>query len=178
MKIRVIPVIVTAVLTACLLVGGWYVYRNVSTVQPLERIAQDVPGVTAAKPVIGSDTVTLDVKLAPDADIRDVYQSIVQNGAAVIGSRGVKLNVLEEQGGKRLDDAWSSVLFQVAEAMDHRKYSEIPAAMKQVEKQFKGLEARSEIDDTNVYITLKDGNAAKHVVLPRTPDKIGVWPDA
>jgi hypothetical protein len=134
--------------------------------------------VKSADPVIGSDTVNVDLTLAPDANLKDVYETIVQDGASVIGNRDVKLNIHEEKSGGRVDEAWSSMLFQIAEAMDHRKYSEIPAVMKEAEQQYKGLQAISEIDDTNVYITLKDGDAAKHIVLPRKPETFGVWPSA
>jgi hypothetical protein len=137
-----------------------------------------VPGVKAAEPVIGSDTVTVDLTLAPDASLRDVYEKIVTDGASVIGNREVKLNIREEKNGERLEEAWSSMLFKIAEAMEHRNYSEIPSVMKEAEQKFKGLQATSEIDDTNVYITLKDGDAAKHIVLPRKPETFGVWPSA
>jgi hypothetical protein len=70
------------------------------------------------------------------------------------------------------------VLFDVAQAMDHRNYSDIPAAMKRVEQQFTGVHASSEMDDVNVYITLVDGDSAKHIVLPRKPEQLGVWPNA
>ena len=42
---------------------------------------------------------------------------------------------------------WSSVLFNVAQAMDHRNYSDIPAAMKQAEQKFTGIKATSEMDE-------------------------------
>ena len=45
MKIRLIPTVITVVLSASLLVGGWFIYRNVATVNPLERIVAEVPGV-------------------------------------------------------------------------------------------------------------------------------------
>lgn len=178
MKIRWLPVVITAVLSAIILVGGWYIYRNVATVRPLEQIAATVPGVKEAKPVINRDSVTIELKLDKNADVRDVYDTIAREGGSIIGSRELKLQIDENPDQKRLNDVWSSVLFDVAQAMDHRNYSDIPAAMKRVEQQFTGVHASSEMDDVNVYITLVDGDSAKHIVLPRKPEQLGVWPNA
>ncbi|MFC5650768.1 hypothetical protein ACFPYJ_16965 [Paenibacillus solisilvae] len=180
MKIRLMPTLITVVLSASLLVGGWFIYRNVATVQPLERIVAEVPGVVQANPVISNDAVTLDLTLDKDANIRNIYDRIANDGKAVIGSRELKLNIqpVANEDQTKLDDVWSSVLFDVAQAMEHRNYSDIPAAMKQMEHQFPGVKATTEMDDINVYITLKDGNSAKYMVLPRTPDQMGAWPNA
>ena len=178
MKIRWIPTLITAVLTACLLVGGWYVYRNMATVRPLQTIVSQIPGVKAAKPVISRDSVTLKLMLDKNADVRQVYDRITTDGASVIGSRELHLQIQEEGDQSKLDQVWSSMLFDVAQAMDHRNYSDIPSAMNRVQQQFNGVKATSEMDNVNVYITLRDGNAVKHIVLPRTPDQLGAWPDA
>ncbi|MCQ6557990.1 hypothetical protein [Paenibacillus mendelii] len=178
MKIRVLPTIITAVISAALLIGGWYTYRNFAAVKPLEQIVQSVPGVDTAKPVIGRDAVTMELTLNKDANIRNIYDQIAREGESVIGSRELRLNIQGEQSDSTLNDVWASVLFDVAQAMETRKYTEIPAAMKQIETQYKGVQAASEMDEVNVYITLKDGASTKYIVLPRTPDKLGVWPNA
>ncbi|UVI32435.1 hypothetical protein [Paenibacillus spongiae] len=178
MKIRVIPTIITAIISAVLLIGGWYMYRNFAAVQPLEHIVQSVPGVEKAKPVIDRDSVTMELTLNNEANIRSIYDQIVREGASVIGSKQLRLDIQGAKDDSSLNDVWASVLFDVAQAMETRKYTEIPAAMKQIETQYKGVQAVSEMDDVNVYITLKNGADTKYVVLPRTPDKLGVWPNA
>jgi len=178
MKIRWIPTLITAVLSACLLVGGWYIYRNMSTVRPLEQIMAQIPGVTEAKPEIGRDTVTVELTLDKDADVRAVYDKINREGKSVIGGRELKLQIREGTDQSKLDTVWSSMLFGIAQAMDHRNYSTIPQTLKQAEQQFNGIQAVSEMDEANVYITLKDGDAVKHIVLPRTSGQLGAWPNA
>lgn len=180
MKIRLIPTVITVVLSASLLVGGWFIYQNVATVNPLERIVAEVPGVIGGKPVISNDTVTMDLTLDKDANIRNIYDTIAGEGKSVIGSRELKLSIqpAASEDQQKLNDVWSSVLFDVAQAMDHRNYSDIPGAMKQVEKKFTGVKATSEMDEENVYITLRDGDSAKYIILPRTPDQMGAWPNA
>lgn len=178
MKIRILPAILTAVLSAGLLVGGWYTYRNVATLGPLERIVADMPGVSAAAPIIDRDSVTMELTLDRDANVKDVYETIVREGESVIGSRELKFDIQEMGNQEELDKVWSTVLFDIAEAMENRHYTDIPAAMNRLEKQFADVQATSEIDEVNVYITLKNGETVKHIVLPRIAENLGVWPNA
>jgi hypothetical protein len=39
----------------------------------------------------------------------------------------------------------------------------------------KDVKVTTEMDDTNVYITIKNTEAVKYVVLPRTPDQLEAW---
>ncbi|MBB3109326.1 hypothetical protein FHS18_001378 [Paenibacillus phyllosphaerae] len=178
MNIRIMPTVVTAVISAGLLVGGWFAYQNVATVQPLEQILVDVPGVTEAVPNVQRDAVTVSLKLDNDANIRDVYDTILLEGEHVIGDRELRLQIDNSKSDEILNDIWSSVLFNIAQAMETRQYTGIPTAMEQIESKYEGVTATSEMDDMNVYITLKHGAAAKYVILPRTPEQMGVWPNA
>ncbi|MBW7457770.1 hypothetical protein ACFOLF_05080 [Paenibacillus sepulcri] len=178
MKIKWIPTLITAVLSACLLVGGWYMYRNMATVKPFEQILSQIPGVTEAKPDIYQNSVTVELTLDKNADVREVYDKITSEGKSVIGSRELRLQIKEGTNQDKLNDVWSSMLFGIAQAMDHRNYADIPQTLKQAEQQFDGIQAASEMDNENVYITLKDGDSVKHVVLPRAPEQLGAWPNA
>ncbi|BBH20948.1 hypothetical protein Back11_22930 [Paenibacillus baekrokdamisoli] len=180
MKIRVMPTVIIAIVSASLLVGGWFIYQNVATVHPLERIVAQVPGVLEAKPVVSNDAVTVDLTLRKDANLRVVYDTIATQSQSIIGTRELKLAINQDSGTKQkeLNEVWSSNLFDVAQAMEHRNYSEIPTAMKHIEQNYSGVQATSEMDETNVYITLKNGDSAKYIILPRTPDQMGAWPNA
>ncbi|MBO7744137.1 hypothetical protein I8J29_08030 [Paenibacillus sp. MWE-103] len=178
MKIRPLPIALTAVISAALLTGGWFMYRNEADLKPLDRIATGAPGVVNAKPVIGRDAVTVNLTLSGDANLRHIYDTIATKGDAIIGSKTLKLNIEPSGSSAKLDDVWSSMLFKVAQAMDHREYAAIPAAMTQAQADHPGIQAGSEMDDANVYITLKDGQSVKYVVLPREANTIGAWPNA
>ncbi|NBD22541.1 hypothetical protein [Paenibacillus glycinis] len=178
MKIRPLPIVLTAVISAGLLVGGWFMYRNEADLKPLDRIATGVPGVVNAQPVIGRSSVTVNLTLDRDANLRTIYDTIATKGNDIIGSRELKLNIEKAGSSDKLDDAWASMLFQVAQAMDHREYAEIPAALNKAQGGNSGIQADSEMDDTNVYITLKDDKAVKYIVLPRKANTMGAWPNA
>ncbi|WP_372634351.1 hypothetical protein [Cohnella sp.] len=176
-KIKLIPITITAALTAAILFGGWFAYRHYGIEKPLDKVAVSVPGVEAANIDMTGSLVRISVELAPGANLGDVYRTIKQDGAGEIGSRQLELKVTA-RGSELLDKAWSYSLFDVAEAMENRKYSGVREAMEKLSEQFPGVQATTDIDENNVYVSLRDGDAAKFVVLPRQPATMGVWPNA
>lgn len=174
-KPRIIPIIVVAVVSVLVLFGGWTIYNQVAIAAPLQQAFKNMEGVVSStKPVITRDQVTIEVVLAPGANIREIYESISANGKDVFGDRRLKLDIKTEPN-KQLDDLWYASLFKVAEAMENKAYSEIPKAMSDAAKSYEDVTVSSEMDNKNVYITIKNKDAVKYVVLPRTPGQMEVW---
>ncbi|MFC4598051.1 hypothetical protein [Cohnella hongkongensis] len=176
-KIRILPITITAALTAAILFGGWFAYRHYGIEKPLDKVAVSVPGVEAADVHMTGSLVKISVELDAGANLGEVYRTIKQDGAGEIGSRQLELKVTA-RGSELLDKAWSYSLFDVAEAMENRKYSGVREAMEKLSEPFPGVTATTDIDENNVYVSLRDGDAAKFVVLPRQPAMLGVWPNA
>ncbi|WP_256757342.1 hypothetical protein [Cohnella sp. WQ 127256] len=176
-KLRILPLTITAALTAAILFGGWFTYRHYGIEQPLDRVAKSVAGVESAQAEMSTGLVKVNVKLAPDANLGEVYRYIKQNGAGEIGNKQFELAV-QQKDSARLDKVWGYALFDVAEAMENRKYSGIRDTMTDLSEQFPGVTVTTEMDDNNVYISMRDGDEAKFVVLPRQPATLGVWPNA
>ncbi|WP_169081686.1 hypothetical protein [Paenibacillus sp. PL91] len=174
-KPRVMPVIITAAISASVLFGGWAIYNQVAVAAPLEQVVNEVQGiVSSSKPVMDNEQVTIQVELAPNANIRDIYENIATNGKNVFGDRKLVLEI-KENSSKQLDDLWYSSMFEVAEAMETKTYSSIPEAMNKAAKAMKDVTIATEMDDNNVYITIKNTEAVKYVVLPRTPAQLEAW---
>jgi hypothetical protein len=176
-KIKLLPLTLTAALSAALLFGGWFAYRHYVVEQPLDRVANAIPGVESAKVELTSGLVKVNVTLKPDADLGQIYRLVKSDGAGEIGSKELELSAMAKEG-PRLEKAWSYALFDVAEAMENRKYSGIRDTMATLTEKFPGLIVNTDMDETNVYISMRDGDAAKYVVLPRQPATLGVWPNA
>ncbi|WP_276351544.1 hypothetical protein [Cohnella caldifontis] len=176
MKIKVVPLLATAVVTAGLLFGGWTFYRQYAVEKPLDRVAESLAGVTSAQTDMTSGEVTVDLKLTPDADLADIYRKLKDNGA--VSGKKLELNVQSDASNGTLEKAWSYSLFDVAESMETHRYTGIRTAMDQLSARFPGVKAYTDMDDDNVYIRLVDGKAAKFVVLPRESATMGVWPNA
>lgn len=177
-NIRVVPVIITAAVSVAVLFGGWTLYNQVAVAAPIEEAIAAADGIDqASKPELTGDSVTVKVTLSENANLREIYESIAVNGKDAIGGRELMLDI-QNGSNKELDGYWYQALFEVAEAMENKSYSDIPAALETITQQNKGVTATTEIDETNVYITLKKGDAVKFIILPRTPAQLGVWTNA
>ncbi|TFE30041.1 hypothetical protein [Cohnella luojiensis] len=176
-KLKILPITITAALTAALLFGGWFAYRHYGVEQPLDRVANAIDGVESAQIEMSTEQVKVNLKLAPNADLGEIYRRIKEDGASEIGGKQLELSA-SAKVSPRLEKAWSYSLFDVAEAMENRKYSGIRDAMANLSKQFPGVTVTTDMDDENVYISMRDGDSAKFVVLPRQPAMLGVWPNA
>lgn len=177
-KPRVIPVVITAAITSSLLFGGWAIYNQVAVAAPLEQVVKEIEGVaTSSTPVMTNDQVSIELELEPGANIRSVYENIAASGKDVFGDRKLNLDIQTEPS-KQLDELWYAALFQIAEAMENQSYSDIPQAMQDAAKLYNNVTVTTEMDDTNVYITIKDEESVKYVVLPRTPAQMEVWTNA
>lgn len=175
---RIVAIILSVAASAIILFGGWFVYERSVVAAPLKKAVNESEGiVSVGTPQLSADKVTIEVSLDPDAKLRTVYESIEDQAKDMLEGRNLELNI-DEQSNDKLDAAWSAALFDVAQAMETKHYSDIPAALTLISKQFDGIEAATEMDDKNVYITLKDGDTTKFVVLPRTPSQLEVWPNA
>jgi hypothetical protein len=177
MKLKLLPITITAALSAAILFGGWFAYRHYGVEQPLDRVATSIAGVESANVEMSSGLVKINVKLKPNADLGEVYRLIKQDGSGVIGGKQFELAATAKDSA-RLEKAWNYALFDVAEAMDNRKYSGIRDTMSKLSQQFPGVTVKTQMDDSNVYISMQDGDAAKFIVLPRQPATLGAWPNA
>lgn len=174
MQIKWLPTAITAAAVAALLFGGWFFYQNVAVERPLDKLVNTVDGVASSVSAVNGQTVSIELKLKPDADMSEVVQAIKEQGASMIGSRELKVS-FDSASSEKLDKIWSSVLFPIAESMEKREYSGITDTLEALRERNPGLQVYSGIDETNVYIALQDGEASKYIVLPRVPATMGVW---
>jgi hypothetical protein len=176
MKLRLLPVLISFVVSAFVLFGGYWVYQSVAMENPLNKIVTSAPGVESANLDLSGTEAVIELKLRSDANLREIVHKISTEGAPILGKREVKFRVTNDST-PRLDAWWSSVLFDVAQAMETKHYSQIPKTLEEHAKEMNGLKVSTEMDDNNVYIRLTDGDQSKFVILPRTPAKLGVWPN-
>ncbi|WP_339816545.1 hypothetical protein MKZ15_13650 [Paenibacillus sp. FSL R7-0216] len=177
MKLRIGPIAASIAISVLVLFGGWFLYRQWAIERPLENIVKSVDGVNQVEMDIKPDELALKLSLKPGTDLGALVRQIEQNGKDQIGNRTLKLDV-EDHSSPTLDQLWENALFTVAQAMENKQYTQITAALKQMEQENDKLTATAEMDEKNVYITLTDGQYSKFVILPRTPERMGAWPNA
>ncbi|MCD1260274.1 hypothetical protein B5M42_015795 [Paenibacillus athensensis] len=177
MKLRLLPVVLSLVITSAVLFGGWFAYNSLAMENPLSAVVQKVPGVVQSDVKLSSGTVDVKLTLAADADLRSVVERIASEGAAQIGKRTLRFDVAGSASSQTLDTWWSKALFGVAQAMETKHYADIPATLEQQAADLGGLAVDTQMDDQYVYVRLTDGQACKFVMLPRTGGTMGVWPN-
>ncbi|HZG85286.1 hypothetical protein [Paenibacillus sp.] len=177
MKLRLLPVAITLVVSSAVLFGGWFMYQAVAMEDPfLESIAA-VPGVESPELELGREAAVVRFTLSPDANLREAVQDIAAAAESSLGGRAVAMQPVG-QPSRALDDWWAGALFDVAQAMETRQYSLIPERLNALASQSPSdIQVVTEMDDVNVYITISNGENRKYVVLPRTPAMMGVWPN-
>ncbi|MBE9912852.1 hypothetical protein G8C92_02235 [Paenibacillus donghaensis] len=173
MKLRPIPIVITVVVSAALLFGGWFFYRQTTMQGPLQKIIQNYKGVNSAQFDIKRNEIDLKLDLKPDTNVSGLVNRITTEGKSVIGSRTLKFDFVDHSSDK-LNRYWDSAMFTAAEAMDNKKYTEITSKLQELAKDT-GIKIQTEMDTKNVYISLSEGDNSKFIVLPRDPGKIGVW---
>lgn len=174
MKLRFLPIAITALVSGILLFGGWFVYRSYAMENPLAQVVSQTKGVEQVKSEFNKDSVLIQLKLSNDASIREIYQRITTEGASVIGNRSVQLK-LESDSSPELDQWWSTALFDVAQAMETKHYSDIPKILETKSGGMSGMTTATEMDDKNVYVRLSHDGHNKYILLPRVPAVMGVW---
>ncbi|WNS44536.1 hypothetical protein [Paenibacillus sp. MMS20-IR301] len=180
MKLRLMPVLLTSLLSVALLFGGWYAYRQFAVQEPLQKLVSSYEGVKDSHITIKRNEVTLKLDLQPGTKLRELVQYVSKEGGSAINGRTLKLDV-EQHSSALLDEYWDKAMFSVAEAMESRKYTLIPAKLDDLKaeySQYSAVTATTEIDDNNVYVSLSDGKESKFIILPRTAAAMGVWNNA
>jgi hypothetical protein len=166
-----------ALLVLAALLGGWSAYRHYGVEQPLNRLAEEMPGVLQAETEWEADRVLVRLRLAPDADLPTIVHRLETEGKSSLGRRTLEIDPVSDSGD-RLDRIWQDALFEVAEALEYRRYSVVREVVGRLPERHLGLEATAQMDDRYVYVRLLDGDKAKFVLLPRATDAPGVGTDA
>jgi hypothetical protein len=141
---------------------------------PLLNLVRATDGIEQVQLDVQKNQVLLQLELTDDASLRQIIQHIRNDGAKTIGSRALNIKVANPSS-PALDAWWSDQLFTVAQAMETRNYATIPQVLSERASAVNDLSVFTEMDDQNVYIRLVAGEDSKFIILPRTPEKLGVW---
>jgi hypothetical protein len=174
MKLRLIPILLSVSISATVLFGGWFAYQSFAMENPLSEIVSHTPGVQLVQTHISNQNASIDIKLQPGTSLREVYSHISKEGTSIIGAKVLKLKVINEST-PQMEQWWSSALFDVAQAMETKQYTQIPKKLQERATSSNDLKVSTEMDDKYVYIALTDGEKSKYMMLPRTSANLGVW---
>lgn len=173
-KLRPVPLILSIVLSSVLLFGGWFVYNSMALNNPLASIVNNISGVEQANTEVLRHDVIVKINLKQEASLREVVQEIKEKGSSIIEQRQLRVIVTNESS-PQLEQWWSTALFDVAEAMENKQYSNIPQALEARKNGLAGLHVETEMDNHYVYVKLVHNEYSKFIMLPRKAGTLGVW---
>jgi len=173
-KIRLMPLLISIIVSSVLIFGGWFVYSSMALKNPLSKIVMEVEGVVSADTQLLRDRVVIEFTLLPGASLREIISEIKTEAHSIIDQRVLDIKVMNSSSDE-LEQWWSIALFDIAQAMETKHYGDIPKALEARLDQLFGLQIHSEMDHSYVYIRLTHGENSKFIMLPRTPVQLGVW---
>jgi hypothetical protein len=175
-KLRLVPLFVSIVISSLVLFGGWFVYNSIAVKSPMSKIINDIEGVEQADAEFHRDQISIQLSLFPNASLREIVHQIHLQGSSIIEERNLEVQVMNPSS-PALDKWWSTALFDVAQAMENKQYSDIPSRLDALKGELSNLQIDTEMDQTHVYIRLVHGKDSKFIMLPRMPVQLGVWTD-
>lgn len=172
MKLRLMPILISVTVTALVCFGGWFIYNSVAMKDPILKLAQEIPGVEDVQVDIKDQVVQVDLQVNSEANVGAAVEQLRREGSDIIGGKKLQIEV-KDRTNEQLDTWWSKVLFQVAEAMENRRYGEIPNIL--VSQQTPDMTVETSMDEQFVYVKLTSGDHVKIELLERVPAMLGVW---
>lgn len=170
MKIRILPVALTAALSLIVLLGGWFLYRQTALERPVEKMLSQYPGVTRAQVTITQNKALLKLDLQSNVDLRAMIAELRKKEGSLLGDRVIALDIADHSTPE-IDDLWKQASFSVAEAMANKRYTMIPDTLSKIQSEHGGYTILSGMDEQYVYVSLSsssDKNANKYIILPLT----------
>ncbi|MOA10947.1 hypothetical protein D3C78_1308590 [compost metagenome] len=137
-------------------------------------MVENYEGVQQVQLDINQTEVIAKLELATGSNVGEIVRQIEEDGSKWIGDRELKVEV-KDNSPDTLNDLWEEALFPVAQAMENKQYTEITTTLDKLQEKNSSLIASTDMDENNVYITLTDTQGSKFIILPRVPQKMGVF---
>ncbi|WP_274364634.1 hypothetical protein [Paenibacillus thermotolerans] len=176
MKLRLLPIMITVVVSSVLMFGGWFVYQTMALQDPLTHDVGAVEGVKHVQIDMDRSSAVVKIELENGVSLDKTYAAVEEAAHNVLGDKPVTIEVANG-GSEALDSIWEQAMFDVATAMETKQYTLIPKRLNELVQANDGLHASTKMDDKYVYVTLTQGADTKYVVLPRIPVTLGVFPN-
>ncbi len=170
LKIRMLPVVITAALSLVLLLGGWFLYRQTALERPVEQILSQYPGVNSAQVNITQNQALLKLDLQSNVDLRGMIAELRKEQGQMFKKRSIVLDIADHSTPD-IDALWKEASFSVAEAMASKRYTMIPDTLSKIQSENDEYTISSDMDNHYIYVALSsatDKKANKYIILPLT----------
>ncbi|WP_188882245.1 hypothetical protein [Alicyclobacillus cellulosilyticus] len=162
LRVRLVPVILIALVTLAVLIGGWQAYLRLDFVNPLQTTLAKIPGVQSVRVRPGTPA-EVDIRLGWVPDLQTTYWRI-EDVLGEAGSGNERI-VLADHPNARLMQVFEYLQPTLQEGLAKQNYREMIADVEHLAAA-SGVKARITMDEHNVYIQLRDGSYFFYHIVP------------
>ncbi|WP_338825556.1 hypothetical protein MHOCP_11350 [Moorella humiferrea] len=159
-------IILAALLTLVLLIGGQWVYLHFSQEKPLADTLKANPAVQAMEVTRTAEVLEVRVILSPGVDLPVVYRQVQEAVAKHYGREGVKL-IIQDHRSPALENLWRQSQFAVYEAAVRGNFTQMAATVSELARQAGVDQYAVNIDDSYIYLQFSRGQDYLYQVIPR-----------
>ncbi|MGO0061055.1 hypothetical protein ACTID9_13730 [Brevibacillus fluminis] len=166
MTLRRLPIMLSFLVTMVLLFGGWYLYQQMEVKEPLKTEVQQMTSATLTDLKVAKDQVIVKLHVTNPDTFPQEYRQLQKELQAYSNGREIDVEVTNQ--GEQLKKIWTDGQFAVNEAIELHEYSKIPQLVAAWKQTYKLDSAVAKMDDSTIYIYMKNGQQDFYAMLPRT----------
>ncbi|WP_054949680.1 hypothetical protein [Numidum massiliense] len=171
-KIRLLPAVLSLVITGSVLFGGWFFYEVKTVKQPLRELLVQEKYVTHYEIDVTPKTVAIELNVTPSFLLSQDYIRLLEQAKEMSGREHVTIT-LKDKPNARLYGAWSELYFLLAEGVETSDYYTM---QERIEKHpaTKSVETQVALDADHLYVWLQDASGTgKHSLFRTLPMTVG-----
>lgn len=157
-------ILVSLVVTLAGLFALYFLQQWLLVDQPLHQAIKANHHVTIQKIKIAPDEVAIQLRPETGFNLLDDYPALYRKAKEILGNRTFSLTIADHPT-PQLHQAWEDMEFGVREGIVQEKYELVKSSVEQVAKQY-GIEAKVQMEDEFVLISLRDQSGFLYRVLP------------
>jgi hypothetical protein len=168
-NIRVLPAVLSLLVTLIVLFGGYFAYQWFQIEKPLKNAIDSTPHVTLEELRVDPDQIRIQLKADENFSFVEDYFPLRKRVHSLAAGRKVNIE-LKDRTDSVLEKAWNEMVFGVTEAVVQRDYTQIPETVETVAKNAK-IRHEVAMDEQFVYVALHHQDHSLYRVLSLEPSK-------
>ncbi len=172
MQVRKMPMLLSFVATLTLLFGCWFLYQKAQVEEPLRKEVEQMTSAQLVNLQVSKDQVLLQLHVTKPDVFPDEYKTLLKAADKLISDK--KLDIQLTNQGANLKQVMADQQFALNEAVELHQYSKIPELMADLKTSHHLEQAIAKIDETTIYIYLKNGAEDYFAMIPRLQEQSGV----
>ncbi|NLG86948.1 MAG: hypothetical protein GX489_07000 [Firmicutes bacterium] len=165
-------VVVLALLTLLILIGGHVAYERIFIEHPLLNQLQSIPGVVTASVEKATDSYNITLDSTVNNNLPTIYRQAAEVAQHILGSNHFALRIIDNRT-TALENIYWQIQIYIEEAVAQGNFSVAAEKISELAKQA-GVQANFYVDEERVYLELLQNEAYLYAVRPRTIPQKGV----